>query len=348
MATSPATLVPSTGLDIAGLSVITAAPTSAARAGSIYSPNALAAAQPVWFHQMKDGSYLMPMTRHWTSATPTTTAGLYSAFTESRVPSWTRIAGTANVAMPGAGVIPFRTTVTNPILVGAASYPPTIMWLLHRSDQGAVVQRIEIAPTGSAVNAGEEIVPQTESVVFDLGIQLIKSRFLYLYGADSDAKLYRIRKAWHRIGYNAVDPTKVRVGQASQWEYYTGSSWSSDPTAIAPIQAGLTSAGPLSFAVWGPMTVMSTVSAASTTRTGRIWTQRHGGAWVDSGTAVSLGDTSAGTNLGGGIQLQQQVAANSAGGSSAVIPYLTSQKTTSGSDHSLINTWGVFTMSLVS
>lgn len=300
----------------------TALPGSVERAGTVYDPVTLAGAQPVWFHSNKDGSYLMAMRRTWSAATVPSgqRVGVYSAFTESTVPTWTNIIGGAAFPMPQAGVIPLRTAVDSATLAAGASRPPLMMWLLHsvsiNSTTQAVLQHFDVAANGSVTNGGEEVLPTLQGVVFDKGIQLA-DLYLYAYGTDVHGHLYRIRKSWSRVGFNQTNPAKDRIPFGATWEYYTGTGWSSSsivgsahvlwqssPAALAAaelgqVQDGVGSAGPVSFGYWNNIVVMSTVVAQSasgpmvesvdaaqiaaltlTKRRGRVWVSRAGRPWV--------------------------------------------------------------------
>lgn len=357
MATSPSEVVPATSKDTAGITVVTSQPSPTdARAGQAWSPDLVAAAQPVWFHPLKDGRYIMAMSRYWTAGTPDGGAGMYSAFTEVTTPSWVIVNGATGATEQVAGSlsIPMNTSVSSATLTAGASRPTDYLWLLHSvqisSARQAVMQYWDIS-LGSAVTlAGEEVLPTTPTVVFDKGIQYA-TPFIYVYGTDSAGKLYRIRKAWGRIGFNKLPPTGIATPyQGASWEYYTGTGYSLDPTELAPVQTDLTSAGPVSFGYYRTQVVMSTVKATGATRAAAFWTSNAGRTWIATGTTAALGSTSDSSYLGGCAQMQNQLNATPtelASSTNAAVPYVTTVKGTSGGSAALVNNWAMYSIALV-
>lgn len=379
MATTTVPVVATDAVDTAGLSIATAVPSgSDPRLGTVYNPTSLAAAQPVWFHPLKDGRHLMVMSRRWTAATPAGgTPGLYSSFTEATDPAWVIVRGSSGgTDVPAGGqLISLKTTVDSAQVVAGASRPPEMLWLLYsaqiNSEPAAILQRWAIADSGEITLGGEEVLPSTEAVVFDKGIQYA-TPYLLIYGTDEHGALYRIRKGWSRTGVNKVSTAQALQGpQPGQvWEYYTGSGYSQDPTELGVMQEGVGSAGPVSFGYFNSLVVMSTVVAKSTDvdlamtstdadtiaaldlteRWGTIWTSNNNRPWVqDASVMVDLGDTDAGTYLDAGLALQSQLGANPAllGTNNAGVVYVSSQNHIVGSDRSLANSWGVYPISLV-
>lgn len=353
MATTPLAVVPSTAMDLAGLTSATAAPSGAdPRLGTAYDSVTLAAAAPVWFHPMKDGSTVMVNARTWSAATPVGgTPGIYSTYTETLTPSWTLIRNGVSVPVPTA--LGFKTVVTNPVVVAGCSRPPGLLWLLHtgtvNGTRAAIMQHWDIVANGSITLTGEEVLPSTATVVFDKGIEYA-TPYLNVYGTDATGKLYRIRKSWSRIGFNQTNPTAVFTPRGQTWEYYTGTGWSSSVEDLAPIQSDLTSAGPVSFGYYRTQIVMSTVVKSGTTYSGQFYSANVGRSWSPVGSPIALGDSSATTYLGGGVQLMSQLGANAAlldSGVNAAIPYVSTQKVSSGGHYSLVNSWGLYSVSLV-
>lgn len=358
MATSPAAVVPVNAIDVAGLSIATVIPSiTDPRAGAIYNPTQLAAAQPIWFHPLHDGTHLMLSARSWSGATPVGgNPGLFSAFTESTAPSWAVINGAtgARGAVPGQGpTVPTNTAATSVVLRAAASRAPDFLFLLHAvsigGNQSALLQHFRVNLTGALTLSAEELLPTPTvtagTVVFATGLQY-DTPWLGLYGVDSTGQVYRMRKLWARVGTNTPSTNPQNhagvTGGAPGWEFFTGTGYSSDPSSLAPLQSGLVSAGPMSFAKVRNTTVASTVQKSGSTYTGHLWTSSSGRPFINTGAPIALGNTS--TYLGGGIQLQPQVAGIDAGAGTA-IPYVSSQKVISGANASLVNAWGVLTVS---
>jgi hypothetical protein len=362
MATSPVVQLANTSLDVSGLSTATTIPTALdPRAGTIYTPDTLAGAQPVWFHPFKDGSHLMCVSRIWSGAAPVGgTPGVYSTFIEATTPSWFVVNGlSGTVAVPAGGsTIPMTTPVTSSTLVGGASRPQDLMFLLHsvqiNSTRQALLQHFDIKALNNSLTLGaEEVLPSTATVVFDKGIQM-STPFLFLYGTDADGKVYRIRKAWNKVGVNTTKAADMR-GQYPQpgsvWEYYTGTGWSADPSELAPIQSDFYSDGPLSFGAWQSQVYVSTVVRNSTNYSARIWVSNKGRPFrqLVLPTPIALGSTADGTYCGAGLSFQSQLGANPTAlstGDSAGIVYVSTTKVLPSGHNSLVNSWGVWPASL--
>lgn len=363
MATSQATAVASSSLDVSNLSTVTSLPGVDPRSGAIYNAASVAAAQPTWFHPLKDGRHLMLCQRTWSGATPVggVSAGVYSAFSENLQPSWFFVNGPAGqlTFVPGGQFIPLKTPVTDATLVAGASRSTDMLWPLHSvhidGSRQAVLQFFQISSSMSVTNSGEEIIPSTDTVVFDKGIQY-NTPYLYIYGTDSAGNLYRARKGWARVGFNPKTKTNTRgfpLAQGTNWEFYTGTGWSQDITELAIVQSGLTSDGPVSFGYWQDYTLMSTVTKSGTAYSANVWASNKGLPWSQQtlATPISLGDSGAGTYLGAGLQFMSQIGANPVSlpvGTNAGIVYLTSSKLISSGHYSLANAWGIYPINLVS
>jgi hypothetical protein len=369
MATSPVPVVATTSTDISGISTVTSTPTLADdRAGSIYDSVTLAGAQPIWFHPLPDGQHLMLSQRTWSAATPVGgSPGIYSAHTESQVPSWWIVNGASGKLTIPPNQPNLRTPVTSALITDASSRPSDLMWVLYSvvigGEAQALMQMWTIDRSNSLMLSGEEVLPKlyydtvnsqwtdveitgADVLVFDKGIQYT-STMLYIYGTDSDGVLYRIRKLWNRIGFNRVRPT-IQTLSGGTWECYHGSGWSTDFTETDPIQEGLTSDGPVSFGSFRTQQFMSTVTSDGTQRTGVIWTSNSGRPWVKAQADIPLGDTSDGSYLGG-VELQSQLGANQdtlATGVNAGIPYNTTRKVTS-TGSSLVVSWSNIPVTLI-
>lgn len=352
MATTPLATVPATAIDTTGITSATSAPSASdPRVGTAYN-TALPAATPIWFHPCKDGSQLMINSRAWSAATQVgTTPGIYSTFTETTLPTWAFIKGGLSVPVPGP--IDFKTSGLSAQRVTAAcSRAPELLWLLHTAtlatQRVAVMQHWDVNTNGSLSRMGEEVLPSTATVIFDKGIEYA-TPYLNVYGTDSSGNLYRIRKGWARIGYNQTNPTKTISPRAQVWEYYSGTGWSEDPTTLAPVQAGLTSAGPVSFSYYRNQIIMATVTKTGTVYAGQFWAQKSGMTWNPVGTPIALGDSSDGTYLGGTVQFINQLGADPtalATGVNAGLLYVSAQLVSASGHNSLLNSWGIYPLSV--
>lgn len=357
MSTTPSTIVPINAIDASGLSVVTSPPSPTdPRAGAIFSPPTLAAGAPVWFHPLKDGRFIMVMNRAWSAATPVGgMAGVFSSFTET-LSCWAIVSGTSGiVTMPSVGLqIPVSTkNVSAYTTTGAASRPQDLLWVLHTAtvsgQRQGILQSWNVAPNGTLSTSGEEVLPSTPTVVFDKGVDFNGKTMIHVYGTDSAGNLYRIRKHFGRVGYNQTKPNQVTNTTGLSWQYYTGTGWSDNVADLAPMQAGLTSVGPVSFGFWRTQTILATVGVDGVLRKGLFWTANAGRDWKQAGEAIDLGSTSDGSYLGAGLMLQNQVGAGTVGsaGANAAIPYVSTKRGSSGGN-SLSNSWGLRLVNLVS
>jgi hypothetical protein len=346
--TAPAQLDPSS-LDLAGISVATAAPSDNPRTGTAYDPVVCAAAAPIWFHPLPGGSHLMVCARRWSAAIPGGGGGGYSSYTESLEPSWFLLNGRtgARTFVPGWGpTIPINTKIDSPRLQAAASRAPDYLYLLHSGviagQPGALIQHLRVAPAGTRIYV-EETLPTapagSEVIVFDQGLQYV-TPYLFAYGTDAAGVLYQIRKPWSLIGTSA----RQASGYTPAWEYFTGTGYSTDPAQLTPLE--LTTAGPLGFGVFRTTALMSTCVLSGTDYLGRVWESRQGRPFRPTATSVNLG--SGGSHLGHGLALQPMLepnpAAEAMAGASAGVPYLSTQKLTTAGGDALVNAWGMHTI----
>lgn len=361
MPTTPAAQVLATSIDTAGVSIATGSPTAdTPRMGMIYDALTYAAAAPIWFHTLRRGHYLMVAGRFWHDATPDGgIPGGYTAYTEDTTPSWVLIDGptAARFPIPGYALYPpMRTSVTSAMLTAATSRPPNYLYLLNKvviagQDQ-AVLQCVYTSVTDSVQINAEEVLPTVtvgeETVVFCQGIQYAHPYFL-VYGTDSSGNLYRLRKLWSQVGANKPDPA---IGNPTVpprgWEFFAGWGYSYDASEIAPVQSGLTSAGPVSFALYRNAAIMSTVHQDGDVRTGQIWMSQAGRTWERRATGIPLGSVADGSYLGHGLRLMGQLGADAAavGTASAGVPYVTTIKSEESGVSRLLNTWDVWKVAL--
>jgi hypothetical protein len=365
MSSSPTTQLDSAALDTLGLSVATSPAVSTdTRRGSIYDPTTWAAAAPVWFHPVT-GQALMLATRRWSAGTfDAAIAGSYTAFTEDTAPSWAMISAFTGQrsAVPGQPVnLPMHTTGSDVSLIGAVSIPPGLLFVLSAATVGgidtAVLQRYQLGINGSVALSLEEVLPTTSEVTFTAGLQF-DGQSLIVYGTDSSHQVYKMSKPFGQVGLNTLRSVPVTKYTASDaigiprgWRYYTGTGYSLDPAEISPLLTSeasvLTTRGPMSFGVFRNQNFMTTVNLSGTTYSGQFWRSRSGMAFEPISAPVALGDSSAGTYLGGGIYLQPQLAPNPAvapmttAGVFSGILYVSWKKLSAGSGHVLDVAWGI-------
>lgn len=364
MSTSLLAQVDPASLDLSGISIATTTASAGnARKGSVYNPVTMAAAAPVYFHQLHNGTYLMLNSRRWHTATPDGgIPGAYTAHSEDTSPSWLMVDGPTGTTSnpPGFSTfIPMNTKVDTAVLTAACSRPPGYFYLLNSVQIGdttaAVLQHFHVSPSTKAIIIeAEEILPTVtvgdDTVVFDKGLQY-DTPYLILWGTDSDGKLYRMRKSWGRVGVSKQKPFKSSDGWSNPtWDYWHGTGYSVDPTEVAQVDA-LTSAGPVSFAAYRNAQLISVVSAEGAVRSAQVWMNRSGRPWLKMDSLVALGSISDSSYLGGCLQLQPQLGANPlAPGMTATtnvgIPYVVSTVTSGGGHSSLANSWGLLTLAL--
>lgn len=360
MASTVTAQVPPGSLDTAGISISTATPSASnPRAGTIYNPATLAAAQPCYFHPMFDGRYLMVNSRTWTAATPAGGISYYSGYIESVAPSWVIVDGPSGstARVPNYPLIPFKSSPSAATVVAATSRHPGYLFLLHsvtiNGQPQAILQIMSIATSGAVTLTQEEILPtvalDSDTALFDRGLQYADP-YMIVYGRDSSGTVYTIRKPWAKIGVTTqLNPTTQTHGGVGAtevaWNYYTGAGYSPDPAQLAPLTTvdatSLTTQGPISTATINNQLLITTVAEASGIYTGHVWSSRKGRPITALGSPIALGTTV--TYLGGGLALQPTLSAVTVpSGASAALPYVVSTKLTSEGNDSLVNTWGSF------
>lgn len=347
--TSTAQIDPST-IDQLGASVVTATKSAAnTRFGSIYDPVALAAGAPVHFHPMPDGSsFLTVFSRRWTAATPSTTrTGFYSAYTQDQHPSWF-LAGAsgAATAVSSTPAVPVATPADTVVLRDGTGRAPNYLYLLHTATTGGVaqglVQHFRVDTSGRVVAVDEETVPSLTSpaVVFDKGVDFTTPN-ITVYGTDSSGNLYLARKPWGAIGSSGTDSSQ-RGKLSTDWEYHTGTGWSRSASDAGPLP-GITSAGPVSVAMFRKTLYVSAVKASGAVRSAQVYSRKIGQKFTPLGSPVALGSTADGSYLGGTLQLQPQLLATSASvntpASETAIPAVSSVKSRVSGQDSLIVSW---------
>lgn len=369
MATSTQAQVPSTAVDSEGLSNATTVRSLTDHThGTLYDNTVMAAAAPIHFHAVHSPSlggdiFLMLNSQRWSAATPSSTdPGFYSAYTADTTPSWFRVvASGSKTAINGDPSIPMRTPNTARTLIGAVSRA-TFLWTLlavtNGSVHSAVIQHWHYNDAIGTVNIiDEETLPTAtngaDTVLFNVGVEYSMSTdpYIQVYGAGSSThQVYRARKRWSRVGNVGVPNAPVDA----QWEFFTGSGWSYDPTAARPLTGTLgplTTYGPMSFAHYARVGSTSrqfsghhylvTTNNASGVMTAQVWDSVGGRPLAPVGAPVALG-TVGSTYAGGTMQLQTQLGINQSqvlSGNVSAIPYLISTLVTSGGNSQISVVW---------
>lgn len=374
MVSSPLQQIPSTSVDLAGLSITTAnRSTTDPRPGAVYDPNDLAAAVPISFYPIGARSYMMINSLRWTAATvDSTDPAAYTAWTDSATPSWAIVDGAtgSKSAINGAYDIPMTTANDSRVLTAVEHLSPNMLYLLNDvtvgSTHSAVIQVWHVnTAIGSTTGAGtvnlvaEETIPVGtnggDTVAFNKGVYRYGSDMYFFGAGSSTSQVYLARKSWSRLGFLTA-PGGSSNAVAPYWEYYTGTGWGTDPTVLAPVQTTtgpMTTHGPIAVAQYGlsrtmpgrksVYTLLSTVAASGSVRTAQVYASLSNRPYQPVGSPVALG--SAGTTyLGGTLQWQSTLGVQpslvTTPDSSTAIPYLTAVKSTSGGASKISITWG--------
>jgi hypothetical protein len=181
----------------------------------------------------------------------------------------------------------------------------------------------------------------TFAVRFDRGVFLYGSHLMVM-GATDSGKVCMARKLWGRIGVASTD-----------WEYYTGKGWSTDPTEIqqaATTTGLLTTAGPISaFSFSGNRIRMATVTASGTSRYAQTYSLTNRLQWKVAGNPIYLGSTSDGSYQNGTLQFQPQLRVVESlidtPQASTAIPYCFTKKVFLTGSSALKVTWGAWQIS---
>lgn len=242
MSTETTTQVLDTSYDMNGISVVTATKTAAApRRGTIYNPDTLAAALPVWFHPLRDGRFLGLFAERWHTATIGSGGPQsYASHVETINPSW-MVFDPATGSYSGVQEIPSNLP-GNRDLAGAVSRFSYLLTIGTCNDE-AHLQHHVVGDHGDVILQAEEIVPVVGGVSFSFGIW-VDDRFLYLVGTDSASRIHLARKRWSRVGENR--------DEWGTWEYKGTRGWSPEPSNLAPLMDStgqpLVTSGPVSYA----------------------------------------------------------------------------------------------------
>ena len=284
MVSSPISQIHSSSVDLAGLSVATANPsTSILQQGSVYDPTQLAAAVPVAFVPTDSSNYIMLNSQRWISATgSSTSAGYYSAHTLDSLPSWFLVNGSTGTksVINSSPTIPMSTANTSRTLTAVESRSPHFLYTLNDVVNGtthsAVLQVWNLnTQLKTVLPIGEETIPPalngsgygpgswstgsnpvwtgSDAILFNTGLYR-DGIYMYVLGrGGSTNALYMARKPWGQLSHtHKSDPTAA--APLPYWEFYNGSGWVSDTNSCAPIQSSsgpITSHGPVSVAHYG-------------------------------------------------------------------------------------------------
>lgn len=338
MATEPATQVLASSVDARGVAAATTTrgPDDSTQVGSVYSPESLAAAVPVWFHLHNDGSYQAVLRSYWTGATASGGPQWYSDHTPVTVPAWFRFDPATGVrgaveAIPGS---------SSPVVAGASS--SLYMWLLR---QDGTLQWFREDGPGLVLAGSEDLAGQQHRVSWDSdatgdlsanswwGLEVDGPRLRVYYGTPADG-IFVMAKPWGQVGNTHAD--WLFLGDKG-FLPYAGESFPLS-SASGPVPCN----GPVSLVTVRGRSWLTTVELAGGQYVGRAWSSRglHD-PWRDSGLSVPLG-ASPGW-LGAGVQLQPQLAAApdavAAIPANVAVPYVSSVPGTSDGASYIDTAW---------
>lgn len=315
MATEATPQVVPFSVDRQGVSVATSSRSAGSpRAGSVYDPVHLAAADPVWFHPMPDGGHLAILSRRLRDAQPGPVGpdGVIlstSAVTDDE-PCWVRI-HPATGSRGDVRAVPSRQPGRR-VLTAATSRGDFIFVLnRHSADgpspvttTGALLQNFRVTARGNIVLEDEEFVPGGLA----LGLWTDRSH-VWVFGDDGSGRLALARKNWGRIGTNS-DPNADRL-----WQFRGRDGWHSEISMMVPIPGpldGVPADGPCSVARLRDRYYLAATErvrgdAVDSWRARIYTTRRVDEGWTEAGSdTVPLGDQD--SYLGGGLRLQSQLA----------------------------------------
>ena len=342
MATSPSQVLES--IDYSGISVVTASKdASVPRQGMIYDPLNLAAATPIYFHDLGENNYLAIFSQRWVNAVQSLSVpGHYTSYTANTTPSWAIVHSVNGTKEPvgGSFVIPMVTKNDSRVVTAACSRMINLLCLLNTVTYAgmnyAVVQTFHCTNNGVVNRLSEETIPNIvadgQTVIFDRCIYLSDPFVIAVGSGKDDHSLYLARKRYATVG-----------SASSPWEYQTSRGWTANADEIQRLMSTdgevMTTHGPCSAASYRGTICMSTVQADGSARSARLYIS-NGLQWTP-GTSFPLGD--AGSSYLGGLYLQPLLGAVSQT-SSAGYPFVTSQLSTADGASTITTSWSVSRM----
>ena len=284
-------------VDTAGVSIATATcRVEDPRQGQLYTPAALAAAAPVWFHPLQSGSHVALFSRRLIDATlaPTQQATgplLYRSATESTVPSWAVFDASTGAAIK-IGIIPSN-TVGDRVLTAAASRG-NYLFTLSKIGDTALLQHFRVGTLQGLTLQAEEVIPGS------LGLGLFADyNDLWVFGAKNGL-LTLARKNWGRIGDNTANNPRMR------WRYHGEKGLSDNINDLTALPGAIPAQGPVSIANFRDRFYLTVpVLTADSWSVKTFKTRSIDAKWSPHPFTVPLG--TAATYTGGTAQLQPQL-----------------------------------------
>lgn len=181
----------------------------------------------------------------------------------------------------------------------------------------------------------------TITIRFDRGVFLHGTHIIVL-GSSAAGKVCMARKQWGRVGI-----------PASEWEYYTGKGWDTDPTEVQQVKTTggkLTTAGPISaFSFEQNRIRVATVTATGSQRYAQVYSMTNAYELKPAGVPLLIGSTADGSYQNGTLQFQPQLRVVEAlidtPEASTAIPYCYTRKVFSGGTSALNVSWGAWQIS---
>lgn len=284
-------------VDTAGVSIATATcRVEDPRQGQLYTPTALAAAAPVWFHHLQSANHVALFSRRLTNATPApiqqaTGPLLYRSSTESTVPSWA-VFDSSTGAVTKIGDIPSG-TVGDRVLTAAVSRGG-YLFTLSRIGDSVLLQHFRVGTLQGLTLQAEEVIPGS------LGLGLFADyNDLWVFGAKNGL-LTLARKNWGRIGDNTARNPRMR------WRYHGEKGLSDKITDLTPLAGAIPAQGPVSVANFRNRFYLTVPVLVSGSWSAKTFTSRSvEDKWSAHPFTVPLGTDA--TYTGGTAQLQPQL-----------------------------------------
>jgi hypothetical protein len=346
MSTAPIVQLASTSVDRQGISLVTATKSATdPTVGKIYDPVNLAAAVPIFFHDLGNNSFVGVFSRRWKNATVAAggNPANFSAYTEDTSPSWAIINSITGQKTPisGSFAIPMTTPNDSHVVVGGLSVPPNYLYLLNTVINGgaksAVIQHFMFNYWGVTSTLSEETIPlvtaDSQNVLFSGGMYFNGLHVIVIGVGQTDQGIYLARKTYGMVG-----------ATTKPWEYQSAKGWSTDASQIAKVlktdSTPLTTLDACSGLIFKGREFLSTVQGA-TDRTGVVYAKKLM-QWSQVNT-TSLG--TAGITYLGPLYLQPALGANPAAAvlanqaNGAAVPFVISQLISDGTNSAINVAW---------